>query len=211
MTLPISGIILPNMGTSLESGLASGLFAPVQQRLLGLLFGQADRRFQSAELIRLVDSGTGAVVRQLGRLVEAGLVTISSEGNRKFYQANPASPIFAELKGIALKTTGLAEPLREALIPLSHSITSAFVFGSVASGSDRASSDIDLMVISDTLTYADIFTAVHPVEQRLGRTINPTVVSRQDWDRKRSTPDAFARRVADAPKIMLIGGEHATV
>lgn len=199
------------MGTSLESGLASGLFAPVQQRLLGLIFGQTDRRFQSAELIRLVDSGTGAVVRQLGRLAEAGLVTISSEGNRKFYQANPASPIFAELKGIALKTTGLAEPLREALVPLSHSIESAFVFGSVASGSDRASSDIDLMVISDTLTYADIFTAVHPVEQRLGRTINPTVVSRQDWDRKRNTPDAFARRVADAPKIILIGSEHATV
>lgn len=199
------------MGTSLESGLASGLFAPVQQRLLGLLFGQADRRFQSAELIRLVDSGTGAVVRQLGRLVEAGLVTISSEGNRKFYQANPASPIFAELKGIALKTTGLAEPLREALTPLSHSIESAFVFGSVASGSDRASSDIDLLVISDTLTYADVFTAVHPVEQQLGRTINPTVVSRQDWKRKCSSPDAFARRVADAPKIVLISGEHATV
>lgn len=199
------------MGTPLESGLASGLFAPVQQRLLGLLFGQADRRFQGAELIRLVDSGTGAVVRQLRRLVEAGLVTISSEGNRKFYQANPASPIFAELTGIALKTTGLAEPLREALAPLAHSIESAFVFGSVASGSDRAGSDIDLMVISDTLTYADIFTAVHPVEQRLGRTINPTVVSLTDWDRKRIAPDTFSRRVSDAPRILLIGGERELV
>ena len=199
------------MGTPLESGLASGLFAPVQQRLLGLLFGQADRRFQGAELIRLVDSGTGAVVRQLRRLVEAGLVTISSEGNRKFYQANPASPIFAELTGIALKTTGLAEPLREALAPLAHSIESAFVFGSVASGSDRAGSDIDLMVNSDTLTYADIFTAVHPVEQRLGRTINPTVVSLTDWDRKRIAPDTFSRRVSDAPRILLIGGERELV
>lgn len=193
------------MGIVFQSGLASGLFAPVQQQLIGLLFGQPDRRFQGAELIRLIGKGTGAVVRQLRRLVEAELVIILTEGNRKFYQANPASPIFTELNGIALKTTGLSEPLRQALAPLSSEIASAFVYGSIASGSDRAGSDIDLMVIADALTYADIFGAVHPVEAALGRTINPTVMSRHDWDSRSRSPDAFARRVADAPKIVLVG------
>jgi predicted nucleotidyltransferase len=193
------------MGTIAPSGLAAALFAPVQQRLVGLLFGQAHRRFQGAELIRLVGSGTGAVVRQLSRLVEAGLVTVVTEGNRKFYQANPVSPIFAELQGIALKTTGLAEPLRVALAPLAQRIERAFVYGSTASGTDRAASDIDLMVISETLTYAELFAAAHPVESTLGRTINPTVMSRQDWDRKRQGADAFAQRVSRGLMIMLIG------
>ncbi len=193
------------MGTLASSGIASGLFAPVQQRLIGLLFGQADRRFQSSELIRMIGSGTGAVLRQLSRLVESRLVNLSTEGNRKFYQANPASPIFAELSGIAIKTTGLAEPLREVLTPLSHSIERAFIYGSVAKGSDHAGSDIDVMVISDTLTYADIFNAIHPVEKLLGRQITPTVMTRQDWQRKHSAPDTFAQRVSEAATILLIG------
>lgn len=205
LTIPIMGTIVPVMGTLSPSGIASGLFAPVQQRLIGLLFGQPGRRFQSAELIRMIGSGTGAVLRQLARLVESGLVTLSAEGNRKFYQANQASPICAELTGIAIKTSGLAEPLREALAPLAPCIEHAFVYGSVAKGSDHAGSDIDLMVISDTLTYAEIFTAVQPIETLLGRQINPTVIPRLDWQHKRSVPDAFAQRVSEAPTIVLIG------
>lgn len=210
LTLPNMGTILPVMGTSIRSGIASGLFAPVQQRLLGLLFGQPERTFQSVELIRLVDSGTGAVLRQLDRLAKAGLVVVSTDGNRKFYQANSDSPIFAELCGIALKTTGLAQPLRDALAPLTHAIDHAFVFGSVAKGSDHVSSDIDLMVISDTLTYADIFTAIHPVEQLLGRPISPTVMSRQEWQEKQAVKDSFGQRVAAASRISLIGDQPLT-
>ena len=67
------------------------------------------------------------------------------------------------------------------------------------------------MVISDTLTYADIFTALHPVEQELGRTINPTVIPRQDWQRRQRTPDAFASSVSGAPRILLIGSEGEAV
>ncbi len=105
-----SGMIVPDMGTTdpgippAATALADVLFTPVQQRVLGLLFGQPGRRFQSAELIRLAGAGTGAVHRFVTRLATAGLVTVETLGNQKFYQANAASPVFAELCGLVLKT-----------------------------------------------------------------------------------------------------------
>src|SRR5688572_28795806 len=116
----------------IRTGLANALFTPVQQRVLALLFGQPDRRFQSAELIRLADSGTGAVYRQLQRLAAAGLVLVTREASLKYYQANPRSPIYPELHGIVLKTVGVLEPLRDALAPVASRIEAAFVFGSIA-------------------------------------------------------------------------------
>ena len=101
-------MIVPKMGTSL----ASALFTPVQRRVLALLFGQPQRRFQSAELIRLARSGTGATHRQLQRLASSGLVLVTKEGNQKYYQANRESPIFPELHGLILKTVGIVEPIQ---------------------------------------------------------------------------------------------------
>src|SRR5262245_19322356 len=124
-------MILPNMGrrgVSERVGLADALFTKVQQRVLGLLFAQPDRRFQSAELIRLAKGGTGAVHRELGRLAEAGLVTTTRTGNQKHYQARRDSPVFEELRSLILKTTGLAEPLRAALAPLERNIRAAFIY-----------------------------------------------------------------------------------
>ena len=121
----------------------------MQQRVLGLLYGQPQRRFQSAELIRLAGSGTGAAHRLLTRLADAGLVTVSRSGNQKHYQANRHSPIFSELHRLVVKTVGVVGPLRRALAPFAKRIAAAFVYGSVAKGADTAKSDIDVMVISD--------------------------------------------------------------
>jgi len=205
--LPKSGMIVPEMGrkTRARSGLADALFTPVQQRVLGLLFGQPERRFQSSELIRLVKGGTGAVHRQLGRLAAAGLVTVAQVGNQKHYQARRDAPVFAELHGIVVKTVGLAEPLRRALAPMMSGIRAAFVYGSVAKGTDRASSDIDLMVISDSLRYADLFGALQSAEATLGRKVNPTVMTLAQWRTKRGGRDSFAARVAAQPRIMVAG------
>jgi hypothetical protein len=115
-----------------RSAVATALFTPVQQRVLGLLFGQPERRFQSAELIRLAGSGTGAVHRQLQRLAATGLVRVTRDGNQKYYQAQRESPVFTELHGLIVKTVGVVEPLRAALAPLASRIHLAFVFGSVA-------------------------------------------------------------------------------
>jgi predicted nucleotidyltransferase len=210
-TIPNLGIFIPIMGTkrALRSvSLAGALFTPVQQRVLGLIFGQPDRRFQSAELIRLARGGTGAVHRQLKRLAVAGLVTVTRVGNQLHYQARADSPVFAELRGLITKTAGLAEPLRRALAPLAGSITAAFVYGSVAKGSDRAGSDIDLMVISDSLRYADVFAALQSVEAELGRPINPTVMTSAVWRTKRTRKGSFVARIASQPRTFVVGTER---
>jgi len=179
----------------------------VQQRVLGLLFGQPERRFQSAELIRMARGGVGAAHRQLARLEEAGLVEVTRSGNQKLYQARRDSPIFAELHGLIAKTVGLVEPLREALGASSGEIRAAFVYGSVVKGTDKAGSDIDLMVISDELRYADLFETLQAVESLLGRPVNPTVMTLAGWRAKRSRKDTFAARVAAQPKLFVIGSD----
>ncbi len=202
-------MIVPDMGRKIEprSGLADALFSPVQQRVLGLLFGQPDRRFQSAELIRLADSGTGAVHRQLSRLERAGWVTVVRAGNQKHYQANPASPAFAELRGLVVKTVGVLEPLRRALATKAQDLRAAFVYGSVAKGTDTARSDIDLLVISDRLGYQDLFDALQPVERALARPVNPNVVSLAEWRTRRAKKDSFIARIASQPRLFVIGSD----
>jgi predicted nucleotidyltransferase len=209
-TVPELGMIIPEMGTkpsTRRTGLADALFTPVQQRVLGLLFGQPDRRFQSAELIRLAKGGVGAVHRQLGRLAEADLVTVTRSGNQKHYQARRDSPVFEELHSLIVKTVGLAEPLRQALAGQARAIRAAFVYGSVAKGTDRARSDIDLMVISDSLRYSDLFEALQKAEAALGRTINPTVMTVAQWRTKRARADSFAARVAVQERVFVIGSD----
>jgi predicted nucleotidyltransferase len=193
--------------TDTPSAVASALFTPVQRRVLGLLFGQPERRFQSAELIRLAGSGTGAVHRQLQRLAEAGLITVSQEGNQKYYAARKDAAVFPELHGLVVKTVGVVEPLREALAPIAEEIDLAFVFGSVAKGSERAGSDLDLLLVTDQLAYADVYSALAAAERTLGRTINPTVFTRAEWKKKRMHHDSFAARITAQPKLFVIGSD----
>lgn len=207
--LPDLGMIIPNMGTKRRdpAGLADVLFTPVQGRVLGLLFGQPKRRFQSGELIRLAGSGTGAAHRMLTRLADAGLVTVMQTGNQKHYQANRASPVFAELHALVLKTVGLVEPLQQALAPRAGDIRAAFVYGSVAKRTETANSDVDLMIVSDRLSHAEAFEILEPVERVLARRVTPTVMTRGEWHAARAEPDAFAARVAEGRRVWLIGSD----
>jgi len=205
---------MPNMGrrsggpsSPSRVSLADALFSRTQQRVLAFLFGQPERSFYATELIGLVAAGSGAVQRELAKLARSELVTVTRVGNQKHYQANPSSPIFAELCAVAQKTVGLAEPLREALAPLARRIEAAFVFGSVAKRSDTAVSDIDVLVLSDSVDYADVFGAFQGVEFRLARRINPTVYSMAEWRRRRKEGSAFVVRVLKQPKVFLIGSE----
>lgn len=208
--MPIMGINIPKMGMktstpSAPTSLADALFSGTQQRVLGLIFGQPERSFYATELIGLTGAGSGAVQRELARLAQSGLVTVHPVGNQKHYQANPDSPIYAELCGIAQKTVGLAEPLREALAPLAKKIAAAFVYGSVAKRQDTAASDIDLMLISDKLNYADVFAVLEDVGARLGRPVNPTLMTRNDLAKRVAGDNAFVTRVLAQPKLWLIG------
>jgi predicted nucleotidyltransferase len=192
-----------------RTGLADALFSTTQQRVLGLLFGQPGRSFYANELMALTGGGSGAVQRELARLAHSGLVTQQVIGRQKHYQANPAAPIFAELCGIATKTMGLAETLRQALASFAPRISAAFVYGSVAKRHDTASSDVDLMIVSDELTYPDLFTVLEGVTQQLGREVKPTIYSRQQWAQRVARGDSFLKRVLAQPRIWLIGGDDA--
>src|SRR5258708_14940480 len=131
--------------------LSNALFSKVQQRVLAPLLGRPERSFYMSEIMRNVQSGTGAVERELSRLQRSGLVSVERIGNQKHYQANRHSPIFAELQSLVIKTVALTEPLRKSLEPCSDKIKAAFVYGSVAKGTDTARSEIDLMVIGGAL------------------------------------------------------------
>jgi predicted nucleotidyltransferase len=188
-------------------GLADALFSKVQQRVLGLLFVNADRSFYTNEIVRFVDSGIGVVQRELEKLAASRLVTIKKIGNQKHFQANPDAPIFAELRGIMLKTVGLADILRLALLPLSDKIQAAFIYGSIAKGKDTAKSDIDVLIIGNELAYANVYDALSVHESTLGRPVNPSIYSMQELRRKLTEDNAFVSRVLEQPKIFLLGSD----
>ncbi|HNU12535.1 MAG TPA: nucleotidyltransferase domain-containing protein [Rubrivivax sp.] len=196
----------PRVDPAPAGGLAGALFTPVQQVVLGLLFGQPDRRFQSGELIRLADSGTGAVHRVLTRLAAAGLVSVERVGNQKYYQANRASPVFDELHGLIVKTSGLLGPLRAALAPLAGCIRAAFVYGSVAKGADNAASDIDLMVVADDVDYTELYAALQAVESALARSVSPNLMTLAEWRRKQKQA-GFVARIAAQSRLFVLGSD----
>lgn len=202
-------MIQPNLG--MKRSLADALFSRTQQRVFRLLFGHPDRSFYSAEIIKDADAGSGSVQRELARLEASGLIDVHRRGRQKYYQANPQSPLFDELTGIVSKTVGLVDPLRKALDPLAPSIRAAFVFGSVAKGSDRAASDIDLLIVSDDLSYGEIFEALEPAARMLGRAVNPTVYSSAEFQTRMKKGNAFLTKVMAQPRIWVVGSEAEVV
>jgi predicted nucleotidyltransferase len=190
------------------TSLADVLFPKVRQRVLAVLFGTPDRSFYANEVIRLAQSGTGAVQRELAALSGAGLITARKQGNQRHYQANTSSPVFVELRGLVLKTMGLADVLRSALAPLAVQIDAAFVYGSVAKQQDTAHSDVDVLIVSTGLGYSDVFGALEGASQQLSRKVNPTLFSRVDLAKRMAQDAAFVTRVLQQPKIWLIGNEE---
>lgn len=209
MLIPILGIIIPKMGSTITDGvrIQDALFSGVQQRLLGIIFGQPDRRFQGAELIRMINSGTGAVHRQLTTLTASGLVNVTRIGNQKHYQANPDSPVFEELCGLIRKTVGLREPLQRSLEPLKDQIEVAFVYGSIARGTDTARSDIDLMLFGERLDYASVYEAIQNAETILERKISPNLTTLSEWRKKLNEKNPFIANVNKQAKLFIYGSE----
>lgn len=185
--------------------LSDALFTATQQKVLGLLYGKPDKSFYANEIARWAQVGKGSLMRELDRLHRAGILTLNRQGNQTHYQANPACPIYGELLGIVRKTFGIGEQLQAALVPLADRLVWAFVYGSIAKGSDHAGSDIDLMLIGENLRYGDVVECMLPVEEGLGRSINPTIYTPSDWLAKKASGNSFVLRVSEQDKINLIG------
>lgn len=192
----------------ISTGIGEALFTKTQRQVLGLLFGNADQSYYLNEIVRIADVGIGTVQRELQKLTAAGLLTVRKIGNQKHYQANHDSPIFQEMCGLVLKTFGVADELRRSLEPFSAKIAVAFVYGSMARGAERAGSDIDVMVVSDELSYPEVISAFSAAEGRLGRAVDPTLYSPTEIRRKLAEDNNFLKRVAEQEKIFLIGADH---
>jgi len=187
---------------------AEAIFTKTQQRVLSVLFGQSHRSFYTNELIGLAQSGSGAVQRELVRLEKSGLVAVHKVGNQKHYQANRDAPIFEELRSIVLKTFGVADVLRNALAPLWPLIDVAFIYGSLAKGTEHAGSDIDLMVVGSLPSNAQLLEVLLPAQTHLGRAINPTLYTVDEFAQRVRDGKSFILRLLEQPKILVKGTEH---
>jgi len=152
--------------------------------------------------------GAGAVQRELATLTRCGIVTRTVEGNLTWYQANPSSPIFAELRGLVRKTFGVTGILHTALEPLAGRIRVSFIYGSVAAGQEKAGSDIDLMVIGDEISLDEITQALANAQREAGREINPTLYAIEEFRRKLSAGHHFVSSLLKGPKLFLIGNDN---
>jgi predicted nucleotidyltransferase len=188
-----------------RSALADALFGATQQRVLGLLFGQPNRSFFATEIMSLVGTGRGAVQRELLRLKNSGLVTVSKVGNQKHYQASRESPIYEELCSIIRKTIGLQEPLRAAIEKIQDRLQVAILYGSTVKGTDTAKSDIDVIIVSDSLTLEEVINLFSPVESILDRRINCTIYTPREFNDRRQKENPFVTRVIEGPHVVLAG------
>ncbi|MCG7994875.1 MAG: nucleotidyltransferase domain-containing protein [Candidatus Thiodiazotropha taylori] len=186
------------------SRLADALFTTTQQKVLGLLYSSPERSFYTKQIIRTTGMGVATIKRELDRMLAAGIIDMTKLGNQHHYQADKSCPIYEELSGIVKKTFGITDVIREALSPFTDQIDWAFIFGSVASGRENASSDIDLMIIGDA-DFSELVAALYPVQEALGREINPKIFRRDEWMLKREGQDTFVIEVLAKPRMDVIG------
>jgi len=206
--VPEMGTIVPDMGTHAPSAaLSEVLFGRTRRAVLSLLYGHADEEFYLRQIIRATGVGQGTMQRELGKLAAAGLVRRRARGQQVYFQANADSPVYPELRGLLLKTAGVADVLREALALLADRIRAAFVYGSVARGDERRASDVDVMVVGD-VSFAEVVSALGPAQERLGREVNPTVYPEPEFRVRLKAGQHFVKSVMGREKVFLFGDEH---
>ena len=174
-------------------------------RVLRWVFGQPARGYHINELLRLTGLGSASLQRELKKLADAGLVRSERVGNLRRFQANADSPVYGELVALIRKTLGAEPMLKKALEPLAPKLDAAFIYGSVAKGTDKAKSDIDVMLVGAKLMLSKVLELLVPLEAQLGRKINPTLLTPIEFKRRRAERDSFVNRVLAQPTIPLIG------
>jgi len=183
------------------------LGSKLRAKVIGWLLTHPEERFSVRQLADLLQRDPTNTGRELARLASLGVLTCAVEGRQKHYQANANSPVFNELRGLALKTTGLADVVRAALEPLGDRVRLAFVFGSMARGEAGASSDVDLLVVGD-VSLAELVRALGPAQTALGREVNPAVYPPGEFRSKLAQKHPFLSRAVRGPRLAIVGGER---
>jgi predicted nucleotidyltransferase len=187
--------------------LTETLLGKTRRSILSVLYGHTDETFYLRQLVRVAGSGTGAVQRELKALVEAGVITRIGKGRQVYYQANAQCAVYPELKSLIMKTAGMGDALKIAMLPLAERIRTAFIYGSVARGSESRGSDVDLFVVGD-VTLAEVVETLSPVQLTLNREINPTVYPVEEFRAKQAAGHHFIKSVLEGHKVFLIGDEN---
>ena len=145
----------------------------------------------------------GTVKRELERIEAAGIVMKKKIGNQNHYQVNPECPIYQELSGIVRKTFAVADVIRSVLDSVLSKVKLAFIFGSIAKAEDTAESDVDLLIVSSELAYAEIMELLLEAEHSLGWPVNPMLYSLDELEARLRQDNAFVSRVLEQPKIWI--------
>jgi len=195
-------------------GLWNALFTRTQRQVLSLMFGYPERSFYANEVVRLAGVGTGSVQRELARLSACGLLRVRRIGNQKHYQANEHSPIFSELRSIVLKTFGVIDQLRSAVSELDGDIELALVFGPMGFSSTLESTaesgDIQMLIVSDELDYADVVSGLTEMENRIGRSVQPVLLQVDEFAALIEEENEFILGVLRQPRVLLAGSLDET-
>ncbi|TMH37168.1 MAG: MarR family transcriptional regulator [Betaproteobacteria bacterium] len=180
--------------------------ASYRRRVLALLLLHPERALHVREIARLTGTTPGTLNKELVRLHGAGLLERERVGNQVRYAANSSNAIYPELASILRKTVGVADVLADALAPVAASIAAAFVFGSVARGTETAGSDVDVLLIG-SLGFGEAVKLLYPAQTTFGREIDPKVFTVAEWRSKLKSKDPFVKDVLAKPKIHLIGND----
>lgn len=187
----------------------NGLFTESQSRVYAWIFGHPDRNYHLSELAKLTGLASASLQREINRLTQAGLVLSDMVGNQRRISANRQSPVFEELYQLTRKAMGAEPLLREALRPLSDKMACALIYGSVAKGTDTAASDIDILIVSDSVGLSDVLEHCRDAEIQLGRKINPNCYTLPAFNHRLQEQDSFVQRVLAQPTIDLFRVRHA--
>ena len=190
-----------------KHNLLDALLPKSRQGILAALLGQPEKTWYVSEIARRMGVPSSSLQRELQNLTQVGILKTHRQGRMAYYQANKESPVFAELRGLLLKTVGLVDVLADALKPLAAKLTLVFVYGSIASGTEQSDSDIDLMVVGK-VAPAELALPLRRARELLGRTVNPTVYTPAEFDKKRAAKDSFLRQVLAKPRLVVIESQH---
>jgi len=157
--------------------------------------------------MQLLELGSGGVQRELEGLTNAGILLKSTEGRQTYFEVNKQSPVFNDLHGLISKTFGVPRIIETSLRPLAKQIWLAFIYGSFASGKETPESDVDVMIVGDDVSLDDVVPALGDAQRQLGREINPTIYSSEEFTRRLAEKRHFVTQVVAGPKIFVMGKE----
>jgi predicted nucleotidyltransferase len=187
-------------------GTLNALLPKTRQGILAATLIRPEKAWYASELAHRLGIPASSLQRELHDLSEAGILKTHRQGRMVYYQANRDSPVFPDLHGLLLKTAGLVDVLAQALKPVAAKIATAFVYGSIAAGSEESDSDIDLMIVGQ-VSPQDLALPLRRARESLGREINPTVYTSAEFDRKRTANNPFLKRVLDKPMLVVLGNK----